>query len=110
MRTLIFQALILGASFWVPPPLAAQGVDVRAGNVYFRGDFGKEKQLTASGQDTEATLSPDGRLVAFVRKTPNRQVEAGTGQVPANEIWTIRTDGTNLTRIAAGGDTPEMVG
>lgn len=52
--------------------LPAQGdsVDVAAGNVVLHAPGGKTRILTNSGHDREATLSPDGRWVAFVRETP----------------------------------------
>jgi hypothetical protein len=40
-----------------------------------------------------SSLSPDGKLVVFVRPTPNLLVETSLGQDEATEIWTAGVDG-----------------
>ncbi len=79
----------------------AQSIAVERGNVVFnRGE--DRRVLTNSGHDSEPSLSHDGRLVVFVRATPGRKIAAGSGEVDANEIWLIGTDGRGERRLVRG--------
>jgi len=88
----------------VPPPRpgepGAPGTAAFAGiGVRFVGDDPREKrlrnlrQLTFEGENAEAYWSPDGSRLVFQHR--------GEG-VPADQIYTIRTDGTDL-RLASTG-------
>jgi len=81
----------------------AASVSVVGGNVLLRQDDGGEtKRLTSSGLDLEASLSPDGKTVAFVRHTPATSVETALGDEEAREIWTVAADGTGAGRRLRG--------
>lgn len=83
---------------------AGQSVTTKDGNIYFEpsgtGDISK---LTSTGLDREPNLSPDGRLVVFVRETPGRLVEGPVGEAEETELWMVRTDGSGLHRLLKGG-------
>lgn len=83
------------------PPLVAS---VRDGNIYLRAvPTGELCQLTATGLDSDARLSPDGTLIVFVRSTPDRTVDVGVGDCEASELWVIRIDGTDAKMVISGG-------
>lgn len=76
---------------------------VKEGDVYVQiSPEGSSRQLTSSGRDRDATVSPNGDLVAFVRSTPDHLVETATGESEATEIWTIRVDGTDARKRVEG--------
>lgn len=63
-------------------------VFVKNGNVFCKGDENKIKQLTFTGIDTMAVLSPDKKMIAFVRKNPGIYDEANEMLLIDNsEIW-----------------------
>lgn len=70
----------------------SQEVLVRRGNLFFTDSTGETRQLTTSGHDTLAVLSPQSNIVAFVRLHH-------AGSKDAQGLWVIRTDGTGLRRI-----------
>ena len=76
--------------------LSAQSVSSAEGNVYFaEGASSPRRELTKSGRDSEPSLSRDGKLIVFVRGTPDRTTESARGPVELTEIWTIRVDGSD---------------
>jgi hypothetical protein len=91
--------------------LRAQGVDVRSGNVFYSDGFGSMRQITFDGGDSQASLSPDGKTIVFVRSTG---VAAGFDEPRAlnpvrNELWIADVRGTNAPMavfkgIIANGD------
>ena len=82
--------------------VSAQEVRAVAGNVVIVQAAGASpRQLTNSGHDSDPVLSPDGRLVAFVRTDSSRQIEVGVGPVPATDIWVIRPVGGRLRRVVS---------
>ena len=81
---------------------AAQSVGTEAGRVIHRETGGRIHQVTSSGLDTMPALSPDGHLIAFVRRTPGDTVETSLGGEERTELWVARTDGTRVRRLVRG--------
>ena len=93
----------------VPEVASAQTLYIEGGNVHFKADSSKSAvQLTTSGKDEQATLSPDGQMAAFVRRTPEKTIKAGVGPTEATELWSIRVDGTEAKLIVAGRSAAKM--
>lgn len=90
------------ALLW-PGVLAAQGVAAENGNVVYRASAtAAPRRLTALGLDSEPRLSPDGRLVAFVRATPRDSVETATGRGEATSLWMVGVDGSAPRLLVRG--------
>lgn len=53
-----------------PLKAAAQSVKAKDGDIHFLSAAGETRQLTSSGLDSAPALSPDARIVAFIRATP----------------------------------------
>ena len=101
--------VILGMFAFMPAVAFAQTLYVEGGNVFFKPDSSRRAvQLTTSGKDEQAALSPDGQMAAFVRRTPGKTVGTGSGTAEATELWGIRVDGTGAKRIAAGRSAAKM--
>ncbi|MGO9018616.1 MAG: TolB family protein [Syntrophobacteraceae bacterium] len=102
MRTgIIFAILFMFVR--VPIVASAQTLYVEGGNLFVKADSSKSAvQLTTSGKDEQATLSPDRQMVAFVRRTPGKTIETGAGPTETTELWDIRVDGTEAKRIIIG--------
>lgn len=100
------------ALLW-PGALAAQSVTVENGNVVYRASASAApRRLTALGLDSGPRLSPDGRMVAFVRATPGDSVEAAPGRSEATSLWIIGVDGRAprmLVRGRASGEPKEAL-
>ena len=73
--------------------LHAQSVTADAGNIVYTGPDGKVAQLTSSGADAFPSLSPDGRMVVFVRTVKGEPISTGSSEGPPTELWVtdIRT-------------------
>ena len=97
-RTLLVVALISMSATHV----SAQSVSESDGNLFFNDAFGNSVQLTRSGLDFAPSLSPNGKLVVFVRHTPGQQVHTGLGDVEAHEIWVVGVDGRHAHRLVRG--------
>jgi WD40-like Beta Propeller Repeat len=83
----------------LPAVAGTAGVSVKDGNVYFNDDAGHTRQLTSSGRDAKAVLAPDGRWVVFVREIPGKKIETASEETAPTELWQIRTDGKEATRL-----------
>lgn len=95
-------AVLFSASLFATPALA-QSVTVRDGNVAYRAAAGAApRQLTRTGLDRDAVLSPDGRTIAFIRGTPGDSVWVGAGPEEATALWTMRVDGSGARLRVAG--------
>ncbi|HSU17931.1 hypothetical protein [Longimicrobium sp.] len=105
MRPLTLAALLL---LLIVPATAAQRVVVTHGDVWFEPGHGRAaRRLTTDGRTLQAALSPDARLVAYVRSTPGLPVETGSGTQEATELWTVAADGTRRTmRVRGHGARP----
>jgi len=76
---------------------SAQKVSVQNGDICISNAGTEPKALTSSGQDSEPALSPDGKWIVFVRTIPGKNVNTGSGDSAATELWQIRADGKNPT-------------
>lgn len=82
----------------------AVSVSVKDGNIYCHAPPETEsRELTFTGSDLHPCLSPDGKLVVFVRSTPGQTVEVGVGEWEATELWTVQVDGTEAQMRVRGG-------
>lgn len=101
--------LVLSLFCWGASGANAQETVVKDGNVFFRASADAiPTRLTSSGLDSEATLSPDGRSIAFVRRTPGDTVDVGTGDEEASELWLVAIDGKNARRLLRGRGAEKM--
>jgi hypothetical protein len=81
--------------------LNAEQAEVRGGNVYYTDGGGHTIQVTTSGLDHDAALSPDGKTIIFVRDTsePARFDEPANDRPTQRQIWTVGTEGTAGPRL-----------
>ena len=108
MRPVIL-AVVLAASL-ASMPAPGQEVTTRDGNLFYRPSAGAApRQLTRTGLDRDAVLSPDGRTIAFIRGTPGDSVEAVAGPEEATSLWTVRVDGSGA-RMHLRGRAAEAAG
>lgn len=64
---------------------------------------GKTVQLTSLGLDSEPVASPDGRMFAFVRRTPGRFIGSGLSRTDRNELWVGElTPGATARKVLTG--------
>jgi hypothetical protein len=62
-----------------------------------------------SRQDTEPTLSPDGKWIVFIRTLPGKTISStGVGDIPATELWQIGVDGKNATLLVRPRESDDM--
>ncbi|HET7121462.1 MAG TPA: hypothetical protein VFI17_09485 [Solirubrobacterales bacterium] len=57
--------------------------------------------LTSGGDNREATFSPDGKAIVFVRATP-------TGSSSNDDLYSVRPNGSGLTRLTRTGGVDEF--
>ena len=96
--------LLLFCAFSLSPlVLYAQSVFEKAGNIFLRRADGQTEQLTSSGKDFDPSLSRDGKLVVFIRSTPDRPIEVFGLDAHANEIWIVDIEGKHPQLILGGG-------
>jgi hypothetical protein len=85
---------ILAIALLAPGGIRAQSVAIQQGNVVYQASpQSAPRQLTAGGLDSEPALSPDGRMVAFIRRMPGDSVRSMSGPEEANALWIMRVDG-----------------
>ena len=88
------------ALLFVHAAAAEPVVSARDGNIYVAID-GAEEQLTSSGRDSTPLLAPDGKWVVFVRSVDGKPITSGSpDSSPSAELWQIRIDGKEPTRLA----------
>jgi Tol biopolymer transport system component len=89
-RKVLLISMMLGA--WCTQS-QAQSVASDAGNIVYTDVHGKTTQLTNSGVDAFPSLSPDGRMVVFVRTVKGEPVSTGSSEGLPTELWVtdIRT-------------------
>ena len=104
--------LIVLAALLLPRSLAAQSVMAEAGNLFYRASSqAAPRQLTFTGLDGDPALSPDGRMVAFVRGTPGDSVRTALGRDEATSLWIVGVDGSSARMLVRGrsADRPEQM-
>lgn len=96
--------IALLALMWCTARASGQSLVSKDGNLVFTGADGTSRQITASGHDSAPSLSPDGRLVVFVRDTPQLVVDSAVadGPLELKELWRSNTDGTGARRLLRG--------
>jgi dipeptidyl aminopeptidase/acylaminoacyl peptidase len=88
--------------------LLAQQVEVRNGDIYYHAQDGVVRQVTSKRADTDASLSPDGRFIIFIRRTS----ELAGFEEPKNvnpvrtQVWLVRVDGTAPPYLVFGDVVP----
>lgn len=87
--------------------LHAQSVTAESGNIVFTNSEGVKKQLTDSGHDSAPVISPDGKLIAFIRGTPGTIIATGSGDEEATELWIVGADGRKPTMLIRGRESKE---
>ncbi|HEY0427246.1 MAG TPA: protein kinase [Pyrinomonadaceae bacterium] len=85
LTSLIFFAAIVGASFWF---FWKSGNSALTEKPAYLQDKIKISRITTSGQVTQAAVSPDGSLVAYINEENGRQ-----------SIWSKQSDNPNPTLI-----------
>lgn len=102
---------LLVALLFALPAQAAKGPSVveEKGRIVFVEAGGKKRPLTTGAQDSEPSLSLDGKAVVFLRKGSGKKLESAAGEVDANEIWWMDTAGGKPRQLvkSAGSDDPK---
>lgn len=78
------------------------------GNIILVGANCEKTVLTTSGLDFDPRFSPNEEKIVFVRRTPERKVEAGPGDFEANEIWVMDRTGSNPKKVVEGRQHKDM--
>jgi dipeptidyl aminopeptidase/acylaminoacyl peptidase len=104
--TLLLICLVISLAVF-SAPAKAQSVLARDGNLFIKNKLGQTKKLTTSGRDSQPSLSPDGRRIAFVRGTPGQTVQTSLGKAEANELWLIDSDGEQPGRLVSAKEDNE---
>jgi dipeptidyl aminopeptidase/acylaminoacyl peptidase len=65
------------------------------------------RALTSGGDDREATFSPDGTVVVFVRATPPAGASSSAAN-PNDDLYSVRTAGGGLARLTTTGRVDEF--
>ena len=82
----------------------SQTVYSKDGNVYFVAREGQVTGVTNLGLDLDPSLSNDGRLVVFVRRTPSLKIQTALGKpTDRNELWVADTLGKEPARRVLAG-------
>jgi hypothetical protein len=102
LTALVMLAGALGPGYALSPEAFGQtGAEVhvfqRGGNIY-ASSLGRTLRITSSGLDSDPYLSRDGRLVAFVRRTPSLIIDTGIGGTDLNELWMADISGNAIAR------------
>jgi hypothetical protein len=102
------RALSLSLAIALVATQAVAGMSVVHGNIVLDG-----RAITSSGHDSAPLLSPDGRVVVFLRAThrPAKDCAADASDGKPLELWRVNSDGNSARRLLAthGGPNPEAV-
>ncbi len=99
------------AACWICTAVAFAGqpsVTARDGNIFLTDPAGKERQLTSSGRDSNPVSDPAGEWIAFVRRIDGKPLSSGTGEHPPSELWQVRTDGKEPSRLLRTRESKRM--
>lgn len=86
----------------------AASVAVEKGNVFYKDNEGREKQITFTGLDEYPRLHPNGKWVYFIRSFEGQLKDEkycppkGKKIVPGplkEELWRVKTDGTSAKML-----------
>lgn len=77
----------------------ADSVEIANGNVVYLDRTGTRHQLTNTGHDSDAVLSPDGNTIVFVRTNPISPPVEEWEVAVTTELRTINHDGTQETLL-----------
>lgn len=77
-------------------------VTIHDGNIYYSRDGAEAITLTSAGRDRAPILSPNGKMITFIRKSFTQadylvgsQEDWETSAPMADQIWIIQTNGQN---------------
>ena len=91
--------------FFNPYLASADAVKVAAGDIYWEASDHPPKRLTSLGLDREPALSPDGKLVVFVRDTGPRT--KGDDRDLTSELWVGSLLSGGSQRLLASRPSPQ---
>ena len=74
---------------------------------FFTDAAGKRTQVTKEGNNSSPCLDPAKKRIAFVRATPGKMVDTGSGRVQATELCVIDTEGKTGEVLVRGADDPK---
>lgn len=101
-------AAVLAGVFLSPSSLLAQKVSAdKKGHLYLTDAKGKRTQLTKQGKNSDPVLDPAKQRIAFVRATPGKTVETGSGEAEATELCIIDTEGKTGEVLVTGANHPK---
>ena len=87
-----FRSLLLTIIF--TEALSAEQVIASEGNIILRGSSGRSSVLTTSGQDSDPWLSPDNKLVVFLRRLKH--------DIFRTSVYAVDLDSRVVTRLFTG--------
>ena len=100
------RAVLLSLTMALFAAAAHAGVAADHGNIVLNG-----RTLTTGGHDSVPVLSPDGRLVVFLRAnhTPAKDCAADGSDAKPVELWRVNSDGSGVRRLLTthGATRPE---
>jgi len=101
-RRLRRRCYLLGLVLAAPWPLFSEVVLAKEGKIFFVAKDGMERQLTASGKDSQPSLSPDSSRVVFIRET-DEVVWSEPVRTTATQLWVASTSGFPPARLVLAG-------
>jgi Tol biopolymer transport system component len=101
--------LLLALLFALPAQAKSPSVVEEKGRIVLVEANGKKRPLTSGAQDSQPSLSQDGKAVVFIRKGSGKKLESAAGEVDANELWWMDTTGGKPRQLvkSAGSDDPK---
>src|SRR5919109_417382 len=93
--------LLVAAALWAGVALAAPQVESVGGNLFLL-EGGKRRQLTSTGRDSDAVLSPDGKWIAFVRTRATPEVDLDK-EPSLREIFVLPVSGGEARLLLSRG-------